>query len=106
MVPAAMPLLTATGPPRLVVPSLNCTAPTTVAGVTVAVSVSRVPGVTGEAGEVVSTVLVAVEFRKGAAELLGWNGLPSVSAGAALASPPESDNAPRTVIATKKGATA
>jgi hypothetical protein len=71
VVPAATPLLTANGPPRLVVPSLNCTAPTAVAGETVAVSVSVVPGVTGEAGEVVSAVLVAVEPREEAAEPLG-----------------------------------
>ena len=38
VVPNAVPLLTITGLPRLVGPSLNCTVPIAVAGVTVAVS--------------------------------------------------------------------
>ena len=59
VVPDAVPLLTATGIPRFVTPSLNCTAPTAVAGVTVAVSVTGVPSATGEAGDVASAVLVA-----------------------------------------------
>jgi hypothetical protein len=58
--PVATPLLTTIGLPRLNVPSLNCTVPTTVAGVTVAIRVTVVPWDTGEAGFVVSAVLVAV----------------------------------------------
>lgn len=58
--PDAAPLLTATGLPRLAVPSMNCTTPTAVAGVIVAVSVTGVPGAAEEAGDVVSAVLVAV----------------------------------------------
>src|SRR5918998_1877304 len=55
--PDAVPLvLTVTGSPMLVVPSLNCTVPTAVDGVMVAVSITGVPWVTVEAGNVVSTV--------------------------------------------------
>ncbi|MGH8623755.1 MAG: hypothetical protein ACREYC_00225 [Gammaproteobacteria bacterium] len=53
-----MPLLTVTGLPMLAVPSLNCTVPTDVAGVTLAVSVTGVPWVTGEAGDVDNVVVV------------------------------------------------
>jgi hypothetical protein len=58
--PVATPLLTTMGLPRLNVPSLNCTVPTAVAGITVAIRVTVVPWDTGEAGFVVSAVLVAV----------------------------------------------
>src|SRR5918997_2126211 len=59
--PDAVPLvLTGTGAPMLVVPSMNCTVPTAVDGVMVAVSITGVPWATMEAGDVVSTVLVAV----------------------------------------------
>ena len=58
VLPEATPLETVTGPPRLVVPSLNCTMPTAAAGVIVAVNVTRVPWTTGGAGDVVSTVAV------------------------------------------------
>jgi hypothetical protein len=57
--PDAVPLLTATGLPKLRVPSLNWTVPVAVAGVIVAVSVTGVPCATGEAGDVVSAVVVA-----------------------------------------------
>ena len=40
VVPDAVPLLTITGLPRLVAPSLNCTVPVAVAVVTVALSVT------------------------------------------------------------------
>src|SRR5918997_1182730 len=59
VVPDAVPLPTATGLPRLAVPSLNCTVPLAVAGVIVAVSVTGVPTATGDAGDVASAVLVA-----------------------------------------------
>src|SRR5918997_6298226 len=55
----AVPLLTITGLPRLVAPSLNCTLPGAVAGVIVALIVTSVPRLTGEPGYVVSAVLVA-----------------------------------------------
>ena len=58
--PDAAPLVTITGLPRLVVPSLNCTVPTAAAGLTAAVSVTRVPARAPDAGEVASAVLVAV----------------------------------------------
>jgi hypothetical protein len=58
--PDAVPLLTVTGLPRLLVPFLNWTVPAAVAGVIVAVSVTGVPRVTGEAGDVVSVVVVTV----------------------------------------------
>jgi len=44
--PDAMPLLTNTGRPMLVIPSLNCTVPSAVAGETAAVSVTGVPSAT------------------------------------------------------------
>ena len=59
--PAAVPLLlTVTGAPMSVVPSLNCTVPTAVGGVIVAVSVTGEPWATTEAGDVASTMPVAV----------------------------------------------
>lgn len=60
VVPDAMPLLTGTRRPRFLVPSRNCTVPAAAAGVIVAVNVTGVPTVIGEAGEVVNVVLVAV----------------------------------------------
>ena len=60
VVPAAVPLATTTGGPRRVVPSWNCTVPTASAGLTVAVSVTRVPWATGDVGEVFSEVMVNV----------------------------------------------
>ena len=57
--PEAAPLVTATGGPRGFAPSLNWTLPVAVAGVIVAVSVTGVPCVTGEAGDVASVVVVA-----------------------------------------------
>ena len=50
---------TVTGPPIGVVPSLNCTAPTAVAGVIVAVRVSVLPTTTGEFGCTERVVVVA-----------------------------------------------
>ena len=43
VVAEATPLLTIAGLPRLMVPSLNCTEPTAVAGLTAAISVTGVP---------------------------------------------------------------
>jgi hypothetical protein len=43
VIPDAAPLLTITGLPRLVVPSLNCTVPAAIAGVIAAVSVTGLP---------------------------------------------------------------
>ena len=51
MVVDAVPLEAATGPPMLLVPSLNCTVPDTEEGRTVAVSVSTVFAASGEAGD-------------------------------------------------------
>jgi hypothetical protein len=59
VVPDAVPLVTITGLPRVVVPSLNCTVPAAVTGVTVAVSVRGTFGAMGESGDVASAVLVA-----------------------------------------------
>jgi hypothetical protein len=56
----ALPSLTITGSPMLVLPSWNCTVPTAAAGVTVAVIINGAPCGIGEAEDVVSTVLVAV----------------------------------------------
>jgi hypothetical protein len=59
--PAAVPLLlTVTAGPMLVVPSWNCTVPTAVEGVIVAVSVTGEFWAATEAGEVTSMVLVCV----------------------------------------------
>ena len=59
--PAAVPLvLTGTAAPMSVVPSLNCTVPTAVDGVIVAVRITGEPWAAIEVGDVVSTVLVAV----------------------------------------------
>src|SRR5882672_4026792 len=55
---AAVPPETVTGLPRLLAPSLNCTEPAAEDGVTVAVSVTEVPAVTGLAGLAASAVLV------------------------------------------------
>ena len=55
----AVPLLTAVGSPILVDPSLNCTMPVAAAGVTVAVSVRGLPWASGEAADVLRTLLVA-----------------------------------------------
>lgn len=60
VVAVATPLLTSMGLPRLTVPWPNCTVPTAVVGMTVAIRVTLVPWGTGEAGFVVSAVLVAV----------------------------------------------
>ena len=62
--PAAVPLvLTVTGAPRSVDPSLNCTVPTAVDGVIVAVNVTRAPWATGETGDTASAVVVAIGAR-------------------------------------------
>jgi predicted lactoylglutathione lyase len=60
VVSAAVPLVTTTGGPRRVVPSWNCTVLGANAGFTVAVSVTRVPWVMGDVGEVFSKVMVNV----------------------------------------------
>jgi hypothetical protein len=56
----ALPLVTVTGLPRVAVPSMNCTEPAAVFGVTVAVNVTEVPDVVGLVGLAVSVVVVAV----------------------------------------------
>jgi hypothetical protein len=56
----AVPLLTVTGVPMLVLPSRNCTVPTAAAGVIVAVIVIGVFSTTGEVGAVASVVPVVV----------------------------------------------
>src|SRR5918997_1440232 len=59
--PDAVPLvLTGTGSPMLVVPSMNCTVPTAVDGVMVGVSTTGGRWVTMAGGDVVSAVFVAV----------------------------------------------
>jgi hypothetical protein len=55
-----LPLLTITGSPMLVLPSMNCTVPVAAAGVTAAVSINGAPCGIGEAEDVLSTVLVGV----------------------------------------------
>ena len=59
---AAFPPLRATGPPRSVAPSLNCTVPVAVLGVTVAVSVTDCPTVDGFGEELATTPDVAAEI--------------------------------------------
>lgn len=61
VLPDAVPLLTRTGPPRLVIPSLNCTVPTA-AGVTAAVSATGVPCMTGDTADVVSVTAVTLTW--------------------------------------------
>jgi hypothetical protein len=55
----AVPLARGAAVPTLAAPSLNCTVPAAVDGVTVAVNVSGEPAVAGEAGVTVSVVVVA-----------------------------------------------
>ena len=55
----AVPAVTVTGSPKVMMPSLNCTRPAA-AGVTVAVSVSWVPAAAGDAGVTSSVVLTDV----------------------------------------------
>lgn len=101
MVPDAVPFLTTAGEPRSVVPSLNCTAPAAVAGVTAAFSVTMVPWATGETGDAVSVVVVTA----GAMELMIWRVPPGdavLTVPAALAIPPMSNNTPRTAAAATK----
>ncbi|MDQ2881226.1 MAG: hypothetical protein M3Y48_08280 [Actinomycetota bacterium] len=66
---AAVPLLTATGSPILVLPSLNCIMPVAAAGLSVAVSVNGLPCVTGDAAEVLTVTFVGVApvMEKGSA---------------------------------------
>jgi hypothetical protein len=97
VVPAAVPLLTLTGLPSLVVPSLNCTVPVAFTGITDAVNVTGAPWATREAGDVVNVVTVAAGAK---ATLWECRGLPSASIGAALAGPPTNNNAPRTAAVT------
>lgn len=56
----AVPPLTATGLPRVVVPSVNCTEPAAVDGETIAVNVTDVPAVVGLTGFAVTVVEVVV----------------------------------------------
>src|SRR5262249_5555038 len=58
VISVAVPLDTGTGLPMLAVPSMNCTEPVAVDGITVAVNVSTVPATVGGAGVTVSAVLV------------------------------------------------
>lgn len=62
MLAKAVPLLTRTGLPRLVIPSLNCTVPTA-AGVTVAVNAIGVPCVAGKSADVIRVTVVGVACR-------------------------------------------
>jgi hypothetical protein len=104
MVPTAVPLMTSTGfSPRLAVPSLNCTVPTgvcgatpaAVCGTTFAVSATMVPLTTGEAGNVVRVVTVAVGARAPVTCRVPLGG-------AALATPPMSNNVPMIAAAIRK----
>jgi hypothetical protein len=56
----AVPLLTATRSPMLVLPSLNCIVPVAADGLSVAVSVTVLPWVTGDAAEVLTVTFVGV----------------------------------------------
>jgi hypothetical protein len=60
VVVAAVPPETATGPPMLLDPSLNCTVPAIEDGRTVAVNVSTVFATNGEAGDMSSVMVVAI----------------------------------------------
>lgn len=70
VLPDALPLLTRTGLPRVVIPSLNCTVPPAI-GVTVAVSATGAPGATGDTADVVraTVVVIVVLWRAGGAVL-------------------------------------
>ena len=65
IVVVAVPLVRVTGSPRVVLLSLNCTAPVAVVGVIVAVSVSVVGGSAGEAGVISRVVVVVVVWVAG-----------------------------------------
>jgi hypothetical protein len=75
VLPDAVPLLTCTGLPRLVLPSLNCTVPATT-GLTVAVSVIGVPGATEDTADVVKLTVGVVTWRTGGG---GLNASPTVT---------------------------
>jgi hypothetical protein len=64
----ALPLLTGTGAPTFVAPSLNCTVPVAVGWDTVALNVTALPWATDEAGDTVNSVLLGLgvtEFATG-----------------------------------------
>lgn len=92
MDPLAMPLVTGTRSPRLVVPSLNCTLPAA-AGVTVAVSVTAAFWATGESGDAVNVVVVVVAAARASA--CGVS-----TGGAELATPLMSNDAATTATGT------
>src|SRR5438309_602601 len=62
----AVPLLTLTGAPTLVDPSLNCTVPAAVGRVTLALNVTAVPWATDEAGDTVNSVLLGAGVNESA----------------------------------------
>jgi hypothetical protein len=98
--PAAVPLvLTGTVGPMLVAPSLNCTLPTAVGGVIVAVRVTRLFWAAVDTGDTVSVVMVTVGART-------WVGCGAVPGGAEWATPPISSPAAITATGTMQTPTA
>jgi hypothetical protein len=60
VIPDTVPLRTGAGSLRGRIPSLNCMSPAAIVGVTVAVNLTGMPAATGDGGQVLSEVLVAV----------------------------------------------
>src|SRR5947209_12785404 len=87
VVTTAVPSATVAGTPMSAVPSLNCTVPTNVDGVTAAISVTGAPCATVESGKVVSAALVA----RTAVEWVLWS---TPAGGTALDTPTRGSNAP------------
>ena len=106
IVVVAVPLVRVTGSPRVVLLSLNCTAPVAVVGVIVAVSVSVVGGSAGEVG-VTSSVIVVVPASAAGIAVVPWVvgsgalGSGGLGSGAALGAPMMSTADP-TVTATTR----
>src|SRR5579875_2142813 len=72
MVVDAVPPETATGPPMVLIPSLNCTVPAAEEGRSVAVSVSTVFAANGEAGDMSSVIVVGVGAVAPPVPLVHW----------------------------------
>jgi hypothetical protein len=68
--PTTTPPLTSTGPPRLWVPSLNCTFPTALKGATFAMGITKPPQPKGS-GTRITDSAVAVVIAPGAGDGLG-----------------------------------
>jgi hypothetical protein len=92
----AVPLLTLTGAPILMGPSLNCTVPAAVGRVTLALNVTAVPWATDEAGDTVNLVLLGAGVDESATGKLPPDG------GVVGTTPVRSNHTPMTATATTK----